>query len=137
MHDENSEKEFFIMISKEDEDQEDDENSTVNVLNKTIFEAHYLKDTVQKFVKTAEYELRSKSFIFDIREEIQRIMKQASFVSMYSELYDLFRQKKKDFSQRMQQIKNSIHQTIYESESKESVLQRQRQSINYRDIVKE
>ena len=40
-------------------------------------------------------------------------------------MYDLFRQKKKDFSQKMQQIKNNIHQTIYESELKESVLQRQ------------
>ena len=43
---------------------------------------------------------------------------------MYSEMYDLFRQKKKDFSQKMQQIKNSIYKTIYELESKESVLQR-------------
>ena len=50
-------------------------------------------------------------------------------------MYDLFCQKKKDFSQRMQQIKDSIHKTIYKSESKESVLQRQSQSINYRDII--
>ena len=56
---------------------------------------------------------------------------------MYSEIYDLFRQKKKDFSQKMQQIKNDIHQIIYESKSKESVLQRQKQSINYQDIIKE
>ena len=56
---------------------------------------------------------------------------------MYSKMYDLFRQKKKDFSQRMQQIKNSIYKIIYESKSKESVLQRQRQSINYWNIIKE
>ena len=35
----------------------------------------------------------------------------------------------------MQQIKNNIYQTIYESESKESVLRRQKQLINYRNIV--
>ena len=35
----------------------------------------------------------------------------------------------------MQQIKDSIHQIIYESKSKESVLQRQEQLINYWDIV--
>ena len=56
-------------------------------------------------------------------------------MSMYSEMYDLFRQKKKDFSQRMQQIKDSIHKIIYESKSKKSVLQRQSQSINYRNII--
>ena len=54
---------------------------------------------------------------------------------MYSEMYDLFRQKKKDFSQRMQQIKDSIHKTTYELKSKELILRRQSQSINYRDIV--
>ena len=37
----------------------------------------------------------------------------------------------------MQQIKNNNHQTIYESKLKKLVLQRQSQSINYRDIVKE
>ena len=39
-------------------------------------------------------------------------------------MYDLFCQKKKDFSQRIQQIKDSIHQAIYKLKSKESILQR-------------
>ena len=46
-------------------------------------------------------------------------------------MYDLFRQKKKDFSQKIQQIKDSIYKTIYKLKSKELVLQRQNQSINY------
>ncbi len=40
---------------------------------------------------------------------------------MYNELYTLFRQKEKDFSQRMQQIKNEIHQTIYDLVQDESI----------------
>ena len=91
MHDENSEKKFFIIILKKDENQEDDKDSIVNALNKTIFEVNHLKNTIQKFIKAAEYELQSKSFIFDIKEEIQQIIKQASFVNIYSEMYDLFR----------------------------------------------
>ena len=35
----------------------------------------------------------------------------------------------------MQQIKDNIHKIIYELKLKESVLQRQSQLINYRDIV--
>ncbi len=52
---------------------------------------------------------------------------------MYNELYTLFRQKEKDFSQRMQQIKNEIHQTIYDLVQDESITLRK--SIWYRDIV--
>ena len=97
------------MISEERKNQKDDRDLTINALNKTIFEVNHLKNTIQKFVKATEYKFQSESFNSDIQEEIQRIIKQASFVSMYSEMYDLFRQKKKDFSQKMQQIKNNIH----------------------------
>ena len=97
MHDENSEKKFFTIISKEVANQENDRNSTVDALNKTIFKVNHLKETIQKFVEAAKYELRSKSFISDINKEISRIIKQASFVSIYSEMYDLFRQKEKHF----------------------------------------
>ncbi len=52
---------------------------------------------------------------------------------MYNELYILFRQKEKDFSQQMQQIKNDIHQTIYDIVQDESITSRK--SIQYHDIV--
>jgi len=52
---------------------------------------------------------------------------------MYNELYTLFRQKEKEFSQRMQQIKNEIHQTIYDLVQDESIALRK--NIQYRDIV--
>ncbi len=52
---------------------------------------------------------------------------------MYNELYTLFKQKEKDFSQRMQQIKNEIHQVIYDVIQDESIALHK--SIQYRDIV--
>jgi len=52
---------------------------------------------------------------------------------MYNELYTLFKQKEKDFSQQMQQIKNDIHQTIYNTMQDESIASRK--NIQYRDIV--
>ncbi len=52
---------------------------------------------------------------------------------MYNELYTLFKQKEKDFSQRMQQIKNDIHQAIYDTMQDESIASRK--DIQYRDIV--
>ena len=52
---------------------------------------------------------------------------------MYNELYTLFKQKEKDFSQWMQQIKNDIHQAIYDTMQDESIASRK--DIQYRDIV--
>jgi len=48
-------------------------------------------------------------------------------------LYTLFRQKEKDFSRQMQQIKNDIHQAIYDTMQDESIASRK--DIWYRDIV--
>ncbi len=52
---------------------------------------------------------------------------------MYNELYTFFKQKEKDFSQWMQQIKNDIHQAIYDTMQDESIASRK--NIWYRDIV--
>ena len=70
VHDENSEKKFFIIILEKHENRENDRDLTVNALNKTIFEVNNLKDTIQKFVKATKYELRSESFSSNIEEEI-------------------------------------------------------------------
>ncbi len=48
-------------------------------------------------------------------------------------MYTLFRQKEKDFSRQMQQIKNDIHQAIYDTMQDESIASRK--DIWYRDIV--
>ncbi len=52
---------------------------------------------------------------------------------MYNELYILFKQKEKDFSQWMQQIKNDIHQVIYDIMQDELIASRK--DIWYHDIV--
>ncbi len=52
---------------------------------------------------------------------------------MYNKLYTLFKQKEKDFSQRMQQIKNDIHQAIYDTMQDESIASRK--DIQYCDII--
>ena len=44
-----------------------------------------------------------------IDTEIEKNISRISFQFMYSEIYQLFLQKKKDFSERMQQIKDEIH----------------------------
>ena len=44
-----------------------------------------------------------------IDTEIKKNINRASFQSMYSEIYQLFLQKKADFPRRMQEIKNGIH----------------------------
>jgi len=52
---------------------------------------------------------------------------------MYNELYTFFKQKEKDFSQRMQQIKNDIHQAIYDTMQDESIASCK--DIQYHDII--
>ncbi len=52
---------------------------------------------------------------------------------MYNKLYTFFKQKEKDFSQWMQQIKNDIHQVIYDIMQDESIALRK--DIQYHDIV--
>jgi len=52
---------------------------------------------------------------------------------MYNELYTLFKQKEKDFLQCMQQIKNEIHQVIYDEVQDELIALCK--NIQYHDIV--
>ncbi len=52
---------------------------------------------------------------------------------MYNELYTLFKQKEKDFSQQMQQIKNDIHQAIYDTMQDELIALCK--NIQYCDII--
>ena len=44
-----------------------------------------------------------------INTEIRKNINRVSFQFMYSEIYQLFLQKKADFSRRMQEIKDDIH----------------------------
>ena len=44
-----------------------------------------------------------------INTEIRKNINKISFQFMYSKIYQLFLQKKRNFSERMQRIKNEIH----------------------------
>ena len=50
---------------------------------------------------------KAKEVLLDTK--IKKNINKASFQFMYSEIYQLFLQKKTDFSRRMQEIKNEIH----------------------------
>ena len=50
---------------------------------------------------------KAKEALLDTK--IKKNINKTSFQFMYSEIYQLFLQKKTDFSRRMQEIKNEIH----------------------------
>ena len=70
-------------------DENNDEESFIMMLNLKNIK----KKTKKVFINTK------------IKKNISRI----NFYFMYSEIYQLFLQKKTDFSRRMQEIKNKIH----------------------------
>ena len=53
--------------------------------------------------------IKKKAKKIFIDTEIKKNVNRVSFQFMYSEIYQLFLQKKADFSRRMQEIKNEIH----------------------------
>ena len=53
--------------------------------------------------------IKKKAKKIFIDTEIKKNINRVSFQFMYSEIYQLFLQKKADFSLRMQEIKNEIH----------------------------
>ena len=54
-------------------------------------------------------DIKKKAKEIFINTEIKKNINRVSFQFMYSEIYQLFLQKKADFSRRMQEIKNEIH----------------------------
>jgi len=108
-------------------------NSTEEAIRQAVEEENRLSETLRAFTIAAEDALKQEEDCLEVKKDLRKLTNQASFISMYNELYTLFRQKEKDFSQRMQQIKNEIHQTIYDLVQDESIALRK--SIRYRDIV--
>jgi len=108
-------------------------NSTEEVIHQAVEEESRLSKTLQAFTIAAEDALKQEENHLEVKKDLRKLTSQASFISMYNELYILFKQKEKDFSQRMQQIKNDIHQAIYDTMQDESIASRK--DIQYRDIV--
>ncbi len=138
MHDEDSDESSFTMIAKSeilDSEAYDSNrsNSTEEAICQAVEEESRLSETLWAFTIAAEDTLKQEEDRLEVRKDFRKLTSQASFISMYNELYTLFRQKEKDFSQRMQQIKNDIHQAIYDTIQDESIASRK--NIWYRDIV--
>ncbi len=108
-------------------------NSTEEVIHQAVEKENQLSETLQAFTIAAEDTLKQEEDYLEVKKDLRKLTNQTSFISMYNELYLLFRQKEKDFSQRMQQIKNEIHQVIYDKVQDESIAVHK--SIWYRDII--
>ncbi len=138
IHDEDSDESSFTMIAKSEIlDSEaydsDRSNSTEEAIRQAVEEESRLSETLRAFTIAAEDVLDQEEDHLEVKEDFRKLTSQASFISMYNKLYTLFKQKEKDFSQRMQQIKNDIHQAIYDTMQDESIASRK--DIRYRDIV--
>ncbi len=138
MHDENSNESSFTMIARSeifDSEAYDSNrlNSIEEAIHQAVEERNRLSETLRAFTIAAEDALKQEENHLEVKKDLRKLTNQVSFISMYNELYTLFRQKEKDFSQRMQQIKNEIHQTIYDLVQDESIALCK--NIRYRDIV--
>ena len=138
MHDENSDESSFTMIAKPeifDSEAYDSNrsNSTEEAIHQTVEKENRLSETLRAFTIAAEDALKEEEDRLEVKKDLRKFTNQASFISMYNKLYTFFRQKEKDFSQRMQQIKNDIHQAIYDTMQDKSIASRK--DIRYRDIV--
>jgi len=137
-HDEKSDESSFTMIAKSeilDSEAYDLNrlNSTEEAIHQAVEKENRLSEILRAFTIAAEDALKKEEDHLEVKKDLRKLTNQTSFINMYNELYTLFRQKEKDFSQRMQQIKNDIHQVIYDTMQDESIASRK--DIRYRDIV--
>jgi len=138
VHDENSDESSFTMIAKSEIlDSEAYDLNRLNDIKEAIHQAveeeNQLSETLRAFTIAAEDALNQEEDCLEVKKNLRKLTSQVSFISMYNKLYTFFKQKEKDFSQRMQQIKNDIHQAIYDTMQDELIASRK--DIWYHDIV--
>ncbi len=114
VHDENSDESLFTMIVKSeilDSEAYDLNrlNSIEEAIHQAVEEESRLNEILQAFTIAAEDALKQEENCLEVKKNFKKLTSQASFINMYNKLYTLFKQKEKDFSQWMQQIKNNIH----------------------------
>ncbi len=100
MHDENSDESSFTMIKKSEilNSEKNNMNSTLNAIQQAIHIENQLQETVQSFIDTVEVILKQEEDNVE-KKDLKKLRRQTSFMSMYSEMYFLFSQKKENFSQ--------------------------------------
>ncbi len=96
-------------------------NSIKEVIHQVVEEENWLSEILWAFTIAAEDALKQEENYLEVKKDLRKLTNQASFISMYNKLYTFFKQKEKDFSQCMQQIKNEIHQIIYNLVQDESI----------------
>ncbi len=138
VHDEKSDESSFTMIMKSkilDSEEYDlnRSNSTEEAIHQAVEKENWLSEILRAFTITAEDTFKEEENHLEVKKNLRKFTNQASFISMYNELYTLFEQKEKDFSQHMQQIKNEIHQAIYDVVQDELIALCK--NIQYHDIV--
>jgi len=99
-------------------------NSIEEVIHQAVEEENQLSEILRAFTIAAEDVFKQEEDHLEVKKDFRKLTNQVSFISMYNELYTFFRQKEKDFSQRMQQIKNDIQQAIYDTMQDELIASR-------------
>ncbi len=138
VHDENSDKSSFIMIAKSkifnsEAYDLNKSNDIKKAIHQAVEEESWLNKTLWAFTIAAEDALKQEEDHLEVKKNFRKFTSQANFISMYNELYTFFKQKEKDFSQWMQQIKNDIHQVIYDTMQDELITSCK--NIHYCDII--
>ncbi len=104
MHDEKSDESSFTMIAKSEIFNSkaydlNRSNSTEEAIHQAVEEENRLSEILRAFTIAAEDALKQKENHLEVKKDFRKLTIQTSFISMYNELYILFRQKEKDFSQ--------------------------------------
>ncbi len=90
-------------------------NNIKKAIHQAVEEENRLSETLWTFIIAAKDALDQEEDHLKVKKDFRKFTSQANFISMYNKLYTFFKQKEKDFSQQMQQIKNNIHQVIYDT----------------------
>ncbi len=108
-------------------------NSTEKAIHQAVEKENQLSEILWAFIIATEDAFKQEEDHLEVKKDFRKLTNQVSFISMYNELYTLFKQKEKDFLQCMQQIKNKIHQVIYDEVQDELIALCK--NIQYHDIV--
>jgi len=73
-------------------------NSTEEAIHQAVEKENRLSETLRAFTIAAEDALKQEKDHLEVKKDLRKLTNQASFISMYNELYILFRQKEEDFS---------------------------------------
>ena len=74
-------------------------NNIKEVIHQAVEEESRLSKTLQAFTIAAENALKQEEDYLEVKKDFRKFTSQASFISMYNELYTFFKQKEKDFLQ--------------------------------------